>query len=275
MAVEEGRPLDRALCLMLVVRYLLAQNWRLADPAEMVEAVWPALVTTGNSHLTGRPAVDAVFSQVWQHYAALLHDGCCQNQPAAWDELDHWLRQQAGRWQSDQPEQERLVQETLLKLQQKLHTNPLDAPRAFFYYAIETLRHQRVDMHRRRTAARRREDYQLSLEATAEAEPDHLSWDEVTAGTSGRETEAAVASEQIRRQLRLFFQAHLHSAGQQQVAEMHFLDDLSLAEIARILGKQPHEIRQVKARLVQKLRELPPAAQQQLADILGRYEEMA
>src|SRR5687768_18570563 len=90
--LHEGTPLDQTTCQMLVIRYLLGQGWQLADPAVLSADVWPALA---GRHLAGPSATQEVYHQVWQRYAAILHDQCRQGTPAAWQELTHWLQQQA------------------------------------------------------------------------------------------------------------------------------------------------------------------------------------
>jgi RNA polymerase sigma factor (sigma-70 family) len=254
---------------MFVIRYLLGQGWQLANPAVLAGEVWQALA---GRHLAGPAAIEAVYNQVWLHYAAILHDHCRQDTPAAWAELSDWLQQQARPYHPD--DQEQLVQETILNLQSRLRTAPLDTPRAFLGYALTALRHRHIDLHRRRTAARRRQDRQLSLTDLEAGKPNLqiLSWEEVTAATTGRETEDTAANRQTHRQLQAFFQANIASRLQRQVAELHYLQDLSPAEIAPLLGKRPHEIRLIKARLVQTLRDLPPAAQQELQTILSGFD---
>jgi DNA-directed RNA polymerase specialized sigma24 family protein len=78
-----------------------------------------------------------------------------------------------------------------------------------------------------------------------------------------------VSDQEVRRQLRQFGLEHLPTELQRQVFEAHFLDGLTPAEIAGLLGKQPHEIRLIKARTVKKIKELSPTAMQQLLEIIG------
>jgi RNA polymerase sigma factor (sigma-70 family) len=254
---------------MFVIRYLLGQGWQLANPAVLAGEVWQALA---GRHLAGPAAIEAVYNQVWLHYAALLHGHCRQDTPVAWAELSRWLQQQAHSYHPN--DREPLVQETILNLQRRLRAGPLDTPRAFLGYALTALRHRHIDLHRRRTAARRRQDRQLPLAdlETGRPEQELVNWEDVNTAGSGRETEEAVADQQARHQLRAFFRAHLASAWQRRVAELHYLEDLSPAEIAPLLGKRPHEVRLIKARLVQNLRDLPPSAQQELQAILSGFD---
>lgn len=265
----EGMPLDKSSCQFIVIRYLLGQGWQLADPAVLAGEVWQALA--GQS-LSGPAAAKIVYNQVWLAYAAILHDQCRQGVAAAWAELSGWLRQQARLFHPD--DQEQLVQETILSLQSRLRAGPIDTPRAFLGYALTALRHRHIDLHRRRTAARRRQDRYLPL-ADVEAKGSDeamLPWEEGAAMTNGRETEESVAGRQTHRQLQTFFRTYLTSPLQRQVAELHYLEDLRPAQIAPLLGKRPHEIRLIKARLIQTLRDLPPAAQQELQTILSGFD---
>jgi RNA polymerase sigma factor (sigma-70 family) len=267
--LPEAMPLDQATCQMVVIRYLLGQGWRLADPAVLAAEVWQALA---GQALTGAAAVKAVNNQVWQGYAAVLHDACRQEVATAWEELHRWLQQQARPFHPD--DQEQLVQETILNLQSRLRVDRTNAPRAFFGYALTALQNRQKDLYRRRTAARRRQGRELPVVELEVNEPaqDLLAWEEVTAGGSGRETEESVMNRQAQGQLRAFFEVYVTSPLQRQVAALHYLEDLNPAEIAPLLGKRPHEIRLIKARLVQSLRDLPPAAQQELQAILGGFE---
>ena len=273
--LAEEEALDRAACAYIVARYLAGQGWQLADPAALAERIWPQLK---GQALAGTAAVEAVETAAWQEYAVLLHGylrgvAAAENE-LAWTELGAWLRQQVHRLTDHPQEQEEVVQEALFDLQSRLVGERLAAPRALWAYALTALRRKQIDRHRRQQALKRGGDNVLSLEGM-EDEDDGRAWQEVLpgAGMQERETEGTVAKRETRQQLRDFFQAHLSSPLQRAVVEAHFLDGLSPADIAGLVGKKPHEIRMAKARAVARLRALPEGAMQELSEILNRWEE--
>jgi RNA polymerase sigma factor (sigma-70 family) len=219
-----------------------------------------------------------VQTEVWQHYAIILHDYCRQSAgedyQRAWVEVNDWLKKQVHRLVANRQEQEEVVQETLSELQDLLRQKPLQAPRAFFAYALQILRRKTIDLHRRRTAVKRGKNAVLSLEGIEESRSDDadITWEEKISADKEdqRGTERTVVDQEIRQQLLAFFHQHLTTELQRQVATAHFLDGLSPVEIAGLMGKQPHEIRLVKARVVQTLRGLPLDSRQVLLDILGK-----
>jgi RNA polymerase sigma factor (sigma-70 family) len=167
-----------------------------------------------------------------------------------------------------------MVQETLLALQSAL---PQSAT-AFLAYAMQTLKRKQIDLNRGGTAEKRGGGNVLSLEGLSgqAKEGDGRSWDEklqeyaISASSANwRTIERAVSDQEVRCQLRQFGLEHLPTELQRQVFEAHFLDGLTPAEIAGLLGKQPHEIRLIKARVVKKIKELSPTAMQQLLEIIG------
>ncbi len=265
---------DYARCCQCVRQYLTAQGWQLADPLELASQIWQDLSAPLPSEST---AVKAIQTQVWQRYAVFLHENC--RQPGsdrceqAWTELYRWLRQQAHRFTADRDEQDSLVQLAISDLQARLEQSPLKAPRALWAYALQTMRAKMIDEHRRRTAVMRGDGLELSLEeiSAGQSGPAESDWEEHISDheTSERSVEDHVANEQVRQQLRDFFRTHLATDLQLRVAEEHFLNGLSPQEIARLLGKKPHEIRMIKARIVQTLHHLPPEAHRKLLDILG------
>lgn len=273
---SQTTPLDQAQCNYLVTQYLLGQGWDLVNPQQLAKRVWRRLKKQG---LAGDAAIKAVQQETWQLYGETLHD-CCrrpdhEGYEKAWTELRAFLSRQAHRLESYPQERERLVQETSIDLQARLNQAPIETPRAFLVYVLNAMRTKNIDLHRRRTAVKRGEDKTLSLEEIGAGDPDEdrdNAWEKQLSADKGewRTMETAVANAEVRRQLQSFFSTHLPTDLQQQVAEAHFLDGLSPAEIAQLMSKQPHEIRMVKARVVQKLRNLAPKDKQQLLDILGR-----
>jgi RNA polymerase sigma factor (sigma-70 family) len=215
---------------------------------------------------------------VFRRYAAALHRACSQPDSAdferGWLELQGWLAKSARHLESHSETQEEMVQETLLALQSAL---PQSAT-AFLAYAMQTLKRKQIDLNRGGTAEKRGGGNVLSLEGLGgrAEEGDGRSWDEklqeyaISASSANwRTIERAVSDQEVRRQLRQFGLEHLPTELQRQVFEAHFLDGLTPAEIAGLLGKQPHEIRLIKARTVKKIKELSPTAMQQLLEIIG------
>jgi RNA polymerase sigma factor (sigma-70 family) len=264
--------LSQGSCLFLTEQYLQGQGWALVDPAEMAAEIWRELAGQG---LQGTTAVNAVNTGIWLRYAGCLYHLCRQpgatGYPAAWGELRSWLLRQSGQVTSDNQRQEELVQEVLITLSDRLTTVTLQAPRAFWAYSLQILRNKHIDLHRRAKAVKRGDDSVLSLEEMH----DENDWQETLAANqeASRESEDIVADAEIRQQLKALFQQHLGSELQRQVAEAHFLDGLSPVEIGALMGKPAHEIRLVKARVVNTLRHLPTAASRQLDTILGPLEK--
>ncbi|MEW5989511.1 MAG: sigma-70 family RNA polymerase sigma factor [Chloroflexota bacterium] len=270
MNLGENALLNEASCAYVVTQFILGQRWRLVDHAEMAARIWAEVRDRG---LAGPAAVQTVQQMALQLYARLLHDAC--RQPAggqrerAWLELGRWLTRHAARLTDDPAGQDELVQETLASLQNRLATAPLDAPQTLWAYALRSLHNRQVDHHRRQAAAKRRQSKVVRLEDTP-AGPDSDDWQEKVAAPSDRQAdlEGALVKKEIRLQLRVFLRANLPTTLQQRVAELHFLEGLSPAEIAPLLGKEPHEIRLVKARVVQTLRNLRPELQNRLLRLL-------
>lgn len=267
--MKDTGELSETHCVSVVAQYLLGQDWQLVSPLELGAQVWARLKERGTAAAT---TPQTIHQEAWQLYGAILHHNCHQNQGRAWTELTAWLQCQVSRVTNFPPEQEEAVQEAVIALQQQLQEAPLKAPRALFAYALQVLRREAIDLHRRRTAVMRGEGAEFSLEEISE-EGDN--WEEqITDVTNeGQSVEMHVADKEIRQQLENFFRRHLASELQVEVAEAHFLDGLSPVEIADLMGKRPHEIRLLKARIVQKLQTLNEEDRQQLLAILGRVEE--
>lgn len=264
--------LNRMQTTLLVARYLQAQDWQLADVTPFAETIWHGL---GNE-ATKR----AIETQIWQQYAAILHEACHQptheSYQRAWYELDSWLRQQrqALPWQPQ--DQEEAIQEALAALQVQLEKKPLKAPRAFLVYALQTLRRTAIDGERKQTAVSRGGDQEIvSWEALHEAGADPLAAPmqaEVAPVPFERRVEYTVSEREVHAKLKVFFSHHLKSDWQCLVAELLFLDGLQPKEIADLLHKEPHQIRMVKSRIVQTLRSLPPDEQQALLTLLDQAD---
>jgi RNA polymerase sigma factor (sigma-70 family) len=161
-----------------------------------------------------------------------------------------------------------LIQETLAALKPQLLKTPLQTPYTFLAYAAQAMQHKQIDLVRQRTSQGRDIRKQESLE---ELEETKAFWEKEISEQKEdwRTMERAVSDAEVRRQLQAFFRRHLPTDLQWQVAEAHFLDGLSPIEIAGLMGKRPHEVRMVKARIVAQLRMLPPDARQELLTILS------
>jgi RNA polymerase sigma factor (sigma-70 family) len=290
----EDQPLDYNECLYLVAQYLLAQDWKLIPPEELARKIWQELQRRS---LSGEASTEAVQSLAWQHYAVLLHDHCRQstnifsNQETlsfsrndysrssddlssqAWYELKKWLERQAKFLTPSPGEPEVIVQEALFDLHLRLSEGPLKAPRTFLVYVLQALRRKNIDVFRQQSARKRGDEFTVYLEemGTNPSSSEDNQWEDNVQpqGNETRGMENKAIREDVRERLSAFFRVHLASSLQVQVAEMHFLEGLSPAEIARLMGKQPHEIRMVKARIINSLRELPPDSLKQLLNILG------
>ncbi|HNB54708.1 MAG TPA: sigma-70 family RNA polymerase sigma factor [Anaerolineales bacterium] len=254
-----------------ITEALLAQGWQLADPHTLAQEIW-----LNDETLSAREST----KQLPFHYAAHLYAICrAPEHPdfsQAWEELKNWLTKNVSLFTTVPAEQDDLVQETLIELNTRLPSNPLKTPRALWAYLLQIMRNKHTDHHRRATAVKRGEDNLLSLEDLNDASGNETatSWEEIHGTqTNPRATEDQVTAQDLRQRLVTLFQTHLRSENQIQVAEAHFLDGLSPQEIADLWGKKPHEIRMIKARIVQTLRDLPPTARQELFDILDKFGE--
>lgn len=262
--------MDFLACQTHITQALLAQGWQLANPQMLAQEIW-----RNDEPLSVRE----ITKQLPFHYAAQLYALCrAPEHPdfsQAWEEVKSWLTKNAPLLTTDSAEQEDLVQETLIELHTRLPDDPLKAPRALWAYLLQIMRNKRTDHHRRATTVKRGEDELLSLEELNASSTDDppTTWEDTQGPqTNPRDTEDQVTAQDLRQRLATLFQTHLRSETQIQVAEAHFLDGLSPQEIADLWGKKPHEIRMTKARIVQTLRELPPAARQELFEILDKLE---
>jgi len=272
--LTETPTIDKEYCASIVMQYMQGQEWRLIDPQDLTDQIWGDLTDQDLSQVT----VKQIQDQVWQRYAEVLHEACCQPpgdmHEQAWFELLQWLEKKVGFLPATPKDTDRLIQEVLISLHEKLEKAPLKAPRAFWVFALQALKRKNIDLNRRDTAVKRGGGDELYLEELAAGDPDvdQHAWEEkrTTPGSEPRVTEKTVINREISHQVRAFFQAHLPTDLQRQVAEAHFLDGLSPRDIAQLMGKQPHEIRLVKARAVQKLRNLPSDEYQTLLEILEK-----
>ncbi|MCA9934976.1 MAG: sigma-70 family RNA polymerase sigma factor [Ardenticatenaceae bacterium] len=267
--LTEDKALAQAHIIQLVTQYLLGQGWQLVDPVEFGERIWQLAREKG---VQSETAVHNIQTIVWQQYAIILHDACLQPEnrsqyQQAWAELSDWLHKQVHQITSHPQEQQDAVQETLIKLQTTLQT--IRIPHTMWAYLLQILRRTQIDVHRRDTAKKRGEGKAFSLEQLTNSDESGRDWEEtLTTHNSSRHTEGIMANYETRKQLQTFFRRHLPTELQRQVAEAHFLDDLSPKEIASLMGKRSHEIRLLKARIISKLRDLPPPAYQELMTIL-------
>jgi len=270
--LTETPTINKEYCTNIVMQYMQGQAWRLINPQDLADQIWVDLANQGSSQVT----VKQVQDQVWQRYAKVLHEACCQPpgdmHEQAWFELLQWLEKKVGFLPATPKDTDRLIQEVVISLHEKLEKTPLKTPRALWSYALQALNRKNIDLNRRDTAVKRGGGDELYLEELEADDPgsEQHAWEETqrTPGTEPRVTEKFLINGEIRSQIRAFFQMHLPTDLQRQVAEAHFLDGLSPREIAQLMGKQPHEIRQAKARAVQKLRGLPTDILEPLLEII-------
>lgn len=273
MTLEPESLLTRDQVTSLVSQYLAGQGWGLVEPEVVSNTIWEGL--------GGRATKTAVLSQVPRQYATVLHRHCHQPNSGqyeqAWQEVKDYLDRTVARLESHPPTQEEVIQETLITLQQ---AQPLKKPQAFLVFAFQTLRSRHIDWHRSQTAEKRDWRNTVPLEELGKSDDIDIyesRWEEYLRSSKGiwRTIESTVSNQEVRQQLLQFAQKHLPTDMQQMVFEAHFLDGLKPVEIAALLGKQPHEIRLVKARVIKKLKSLPPPEIEQLLSILGGIDSDA
>lgn len=271
--------IDYNECLFAITQYLVAQGWTLISAEELASQIYPDLQARG---LSGQALKNAIQTLIWQRYAQVLHESCHDpNRPQfeqAWNELRKWIEEQIKFLSPPPHEPDVLLQETLLELHRRLLKSSLEKPVTFFVYCLQTLRTTSISLFRRQSAIKRGEKNTIYLE---EMEGDHSSeedesWeDRLPAPESETQSvENELANKDIRTRLSALFRAHLPTPLQVQVAEAHFLDGLSPVEIAQLMGKQPHEIRNIKARIVKTLQKLPEKARAELLELISLYEKI-
>ncbi len=261
--------MDEGKCASLVRQLLINRDWQLASAHELAGEICADIIRQG---LTGTAASHAIQRQLQLLYAAILHDHCLRaespNHDRVWTELRAWLLRQA-RHTSYQPEKhEDLVQEAVIELQQRLQQAPLRTPRAFLAFALRVLQRKAIDLARSEQAqARGGRATTLALEALTAADiPQAIG--EVQGTSDHRATEASAFGRLDEQQLIAFFEQHLPTDLQQQIAIATFVNGLEPRLIAARLGKPVHEVRLAKARVVERLRRLYAEGHQQLIDIL-------
>lgn len=260
---------DEAYTIEVTGRYLAGQKWFLIAAEELGREVWAEV--EHSNHLLPAQFKTEVEKLAWQKYAVVMHNSCVESTSPlyeqAWSEVAQLMAQKIAPGLFSLPhQQEELVQHSLQKLQKKLETEPLNAPRTFLAYIVQVMTSGRVDLHRAQTAQKRGgengDDYIEELE-----EKDAY-W-ERRATDQGHSVENEVSELEIKQQLEQFFRQHLPTELQYKVAVAHFVEGLEPIEIASLLGKPAHEVRLIKARIVQKLRSLSEEEQVRLHQILG------
>lgn len=260
-----GNSVNRAWCEYEVRRYLVGQGWELVAPSEIVSVVWPVVAAQS---LQREAATKRVQTLAWQQYGIQLHNACCD--PAdtvryerAWHELRALLVKQVTRYTANSYQQEEVVQIALLKLHKRFQKRGLDAPQTIYLFCRQTLKHSAIDWGRSDKTVRGKE-----VEWDDEGEGEEGSYERPMIDESALPVEDRVTNEDTRQRLTAFFAEHLPTDLQRVVAQAHFIDGLAPAKVARLLSKKPHEVRLTKARVVKKLRNLSPVAQQQLLQLL-------
>lgn len=267
-----GQKIDQSDCVYVVTQYLLGQEWGLISPQDLAKQITLQLPTASCTQ-------DNIHKQVWLTYGAVLHDSCCDPQgklyEKAWGELKTWLERRIPGLHPQPEEPEVILQETLAVLHQKFLSDRLNMPMTLFAYALQVLRNKNIDYSRRQAAVWRGGGNELYLEELEAEQMDaDASWEDKLAANSDAPpgVEKIVIDEDISQRLREFFQKHLPSPLQYEVAVAHFVDGLSPIEIAGLMGKRPHEIRLAKARVVKALRILPPEIRQELLSLLDAID---
>lgn len=259
-----NRLLDRHHCLLIVAQWLSTHDWQLASPEQLTDHFWQTPMS-----------LKGIQDGIWQGYGVILHNCCCDpagaNYQRAWHELDQWLQKQMYKLPGTAQDHQEIAQESLISLQKQLTKEPLRQPRTLWAFVLQIARNQAIDLNRQRTTAKRGPEEEMPADEPDEAE----SWlEQKTLDNSPHQIEQAAGASISRQQLLTFFEALLPTRLQYQVAVMHFLDNLEPAEIAPLLDKKAHEIRLVKARIVETLRNLPPEKQQALLAILGNDDDV-
>ncbi|MCA9950129.1 MAG: sigma-70 family RNA polymerase sigma factor [Anaerolineales bacterium] len=269
---------DQAVCTYHVTQFMLGQAWQLVEPHVLAAAIYVDLRERG---LDGAAAVQAIRPQILGRYAVIVYERCCDpthvHNSRAWQELRGWLQKQTYNIAIHVNDREDVLQETMLQLQTTLDNAGLAVPRTLWMYALQVLKRKAIDMYRVDTAVSRGGGtITLSLEDMSAEGIDRAALagtQHALTGLDERRIENSVSNREARTELKAFFQQQLRSEQQQLVAELHFLDGLSPKEIAALLGKKPHEIRMVKARVIQTLRALPTDEQERLLRILDAAAE--
>lgn len=251
--------LNRPQCLAIVRQWLLSHDWQLTSPEQLTDHIWQAPCP--------QPAIE---NEIWQQYGIVLHNCCCDpagaNYQRAWYELAQWVQKQLFRLPGTTQDHQEIAQESLIKLEKQLTKEPLRQPRTLWAFTLQTARNQAIDLNRQRKATKRGVEEEMPPDEPEQQE----SWlEQKTLDNSPHQTEQTVADVISRQQLAHFFERLLSTPLQYQVAVMYFLDNLEPVEIALLLDKKAHEIRLVKARIVERLRNLPPQTKQALLAIIA------
>lgn len=254
---------DEAYTIDVTGRYLAGQKWFLIAAEALGREIWQEVGHL--THLLPEQFKKEVEKLAWQKYAVFMHNSCVRpTSPLyeqAWSEVAQLMAHKIAPGLLSLPhQQEELVQHSLQKLQKKLETEPLNAPRTFLAYIVQVMTNERADLHRAQTAQKRGgengDDY------IEELEEKDAHWEQ-RATNQGYSVENEVSELEIKQQLEQFFRHYLPTELQYKVAVAHFIEGLEPVEIASLLGKPAHEVRLIKARIVQKLRSL--AGEEQLA----------
>ena len=254
----------------LVYQYMIGQGWELEGPEEVARQVIESLK---EQTLASEVALKSVVYQaVWRCYTPILYAYCqdtaSEKYERAWQETREWLMRGARSKLANESDQDDMVQETLIKLQTRI--GQCRQPAAFLAFATKVLINTIKDAWKKEQTVKKGGGQVLSLNKVIEAHSDSGDDDRLYFGEQDeRQTERLAATLMARQRLSLFLQEHFPSAFQREVLMIILADDVTKsAEIAKLLGRKPHQIRQVRSRLQNGLRNLLPDALDELREIL-------
>ena len=258
-------------CGYLVQEYLTAHDWLLVAPTELASQVWEFANRQGAT-----PAASLKIGNVIaRFYAGYLHDACCRptHKPTydrAWKEVITWMRRHVSQIEYDPTRGDEIVQESVFALQQRWLSQGLRQPQSLWSQLLNEMRSKAIDLQRKESAQKRGAGKVQSLDPSGDFEHEgdsHL--DRLEQHPTTSEPSRIVLTVERHHRLVQYFEQHLPTQLQQQVATALFIDGLPPREIATLMKKQPSEVRSIKSRLVNKLQALPDEEKSRLKEILG------
>jgi RNA polymerase sigma factor (sigma-70 family) len=194
---------------------------------------------------------------IYQRYSVMLFESCrdqkSHTHEQAWQELRNILIKKAQQKASTFVDWEDSVQETLIMAHSYLLEERVKKPEQFISLTCKMLKNKKLDTLRHLNAKKRGDGEVYSLDAILENKHEQF-WK----GFRNTEQEALfIVGQQF---LVTAFQALLSTHNQQQVAHLYYLQHLKPREIAQILDKKPHEVRQTVLRVKKRLELFLPEA---------------
>ena len=237
-----------------VVTYLENRNWLLEAPEKFAEEMW-------NDTETGKLVVadyKALRVIIFRRYSAVVWAMCQDEENAgtydqSWQALREFLSKKARQRMPNFNDWEDAVQESLITTHRYLQLNRIKKPEQFLNLITTLLYNGMVDKTRHQDAKKRGGNKVTSLEELLEnnQEQDYQ-------GFRNTEQQAlfAVAEQNLAKK----FEEVLNTCNQKSVAKMYFIQQLKPREIAQIMGKAPHEIRQTVLRVRKRMKKFLPEA---------------